>query len=152
MKVKNKKALSLLFIPVFVLASYLFWRSTRPVEIIAVHKDGNHASVLVKSFPFTDLGKINWWLKNKKMLKYKYDIPNPSPNGSFTVVFWDFGEGYKDEGKYDRRCFNDMKTKKNCIDKNSLMFVKDSNNTGISFWVEKGLYRMKNDKVVREEY
>ncbi|NIG78265.1 DUF943 family protein [Klebsiella sp. Ap-873] len=152
MRVKNKKSLSLLCISVSVLASYLFWQSTRPVEIVAVHKDGNHASVLVKSFPFTELGKINWWLKNKKMLKYKYDIPNPGPNGSFTVVFWDFGEGYKEEGKYDRRCFKDKRTKKNCVDKNSLMFVKDSNNTGVSFWLESGIYSIKNDEMVREDY
>ncbi len=51
------------------------------------------------------------------MLKDKYSIPKPASDGFYTVIFWDFGDGYKEEGKYDRRCFDDMKTSKNCIDK-----------------------------------
>ncbi len=91
MRVNNKKTMALLFLAGCVVLGYWFWLCLRPVEIVAVHEDDNHASVLVKTFPFTDKGKISWWLKNKNMLKEKYNIPKPSPSGNFTVIFWDFG-------------------------------------------------------------
>ena len=50
---------------------YWYWLCLRPVEIVAVHKEDHHASVLVKTFPLTDKGKISWWLKNKNILKEK---------------------------------------------------------------------------------
>ncbi|AML59334.1 putative membrane protein [Serratia rubidaea] len=49
------------------------------------------------------------------------------------MTFWLFGDGYQEEGKYDRLCFDDMPTKKNCIDKNLLMMVRYAKNTGLSF-------------------
>ncbi|ADP11142.1 conserved uncharacterized protein [Erwinia sp. Ejp617] len=127
-----------------MLLAYVIWVSLRPVEIVAVHKDGNHSSVLVKTFPFTDSGKIEWWLKNRDMLKEKYDTPEPELDGSFTVVFWLLGEGYKEEGKYDRRCFEDMRTQKNCIDKNSLILVKNSKNSGMYYILDSGTYRIND--------
>ncbi|MBN9931475.1 DUF943 family protein, partial [Pantoea agglomerans] len=30
------------------------------MEVIAVHEDGNYSFVLVKKFPITDKGKIDW--------------------------------------------------------------------------------------------
>jgi len=59
----------------------------RPIEIDAVHKEGGHSSVLVKTFPLTDKGKIKWWLNNKDMLKSKYNIPSPDTDGSFILSF-----------------------------------------------------------------
>lgn len=94
---------------------------------------------IIKKFPITDNGKIAWWLKNKDMLKGKY--APPESEGSFTVALWLFGEGYKEEGKYDRRCFEDMKTQKNRIDKNSLILVKKSKNSGMYFILDSGTYR-----------
>lgn len=153
MRIKNKNISGLFFLTSCVLLGYLFWLSLRPVEIVAVHENGSHSSVLVKAFPFTDKGKINWWLKNKEMLKDKYGIPKPDSDRSFTIVFWDFGDGYKEEGKYDRRCFEDMKTKENCIDKNSLMFVKNGKNTGMSFWLDGGIYQVKeNGEMIKSKY
>ncbi|WON78997.1 DUF943 family protein [Serratia sp. UGAL515B_01] len=40
----------------------MLWLLNRPIEIVAVHQDENFSSVLVKNFPITDQGKINWWL------------------------------------------------------------------------------------------
>ncbi len=91
MTIKNKKIISLGLLVIIVLLSYWLWLSLCPVEIVAVHREGSHSSVLVKTFPLTDKGKINWWLKNKEMLKSKYNIPEPDVDGSFTVVFWYFG-------------------------------------------------------------
>lgn len=72
------------------------------------------------------------------MLKEKYDIPKPSSSGYFTVVFWDFGDGYKEEGKYDRLCFEDMKPPINCIEKDAIFSVDKSRNMGIMFTVYDG--------------
>lgn len=146
MRVKNKKKIALITLAVCILFGYWLWLSLRPVEVVAVHDNGNHSYVLVRSFPPTDKGKINWWLKNKDMLKEKYDIPKPSSSGYFTIIFWDFGDGYKEEGKYDRLCFDDMKTKVNCIEKDAVFSVDKSRNFGVTFTVYDGdNYRMKQD-------
>jgi len=143
---KNRKAIVLLFLAGCVLTGYWLWLSLRPVEIVAIHQRFDTTSVLVNNFPLTDKGKINWWLKNKDRLKEKYNIPKPSSSGYFTIIFWDFGEGYKEEGKYDRLCFDDMKTKVNCIEKEAVFSVNKSRNFGITFNAYDGdNYRLGQD-------
>ncbi|MFC0139467.1 DUF943 family protein [Erwinia mallotivora] len=139
MTVKNKKTLyALLFIGCALLGVFL-WLSLRSVEIVAVHhRSSGFSDVLVTHFPPTDKGKINWWLKNKDMLKDKYGIPKPDSDGYFYVTFWLFGEGYKKGGKYDRLCFDDMKTKVNCIEKDSVFSVDKSRNMGVMFTLYDG--------------
>ncbi|MCX8967458.1 DUF943 family protein [Erwinia psidii] len=150
MKFKNKKMLYSLLLIGFALLSYIIWMSVRPVEIVAVHVDGSHSSVLVKNFPYSDKGKINWWIKNKEIIKEKYNIPNPEKDGDFTIIFWLFGDGYKQEEKYDRRCFGDMKPPENCIDKNRIFSVDKSRNMGISFTTDSEIYQLKgNGEVVK---
>lgn len=143
MKSKNRKTIFTLIFFVSVLLAYVFWLSWRPVKIVAVHEDRHFSDILVENFPFTDKGKIEWWLKNKAMLKAKYGIPRPEPDGAFTMVFWLFGDGYKENDGYDRLCFDDMKTTINCIDKNRVFSVSYSKNMGISFIAHKGIYRLK---------
>ena len=143
MKVRNNKTLSLLFFVGCVLAGYLLWQSLRPVEIVAVHQRNAYSDVLVKNFPFTSRGKINWWLENKEMLKAKYEIPRPASYGGYTIIFWLFGEGYKEEGKYDRLCFDDMETKVNCIDKDSVFRISNSKNTGLELTVNGSVYSLE---------
>ncbi|MGN7971094.1 DUF943 family protein [Serratia sp. 22264] len=154
MKEKNKKILAVLSLIGFALLSYSFWLSSRPVEIISIHQRNNYSSVLVRNFPFTDKGKINWWLKSKGILKEKYNIPKPASDGFYTVIFWDFGEGYQKEDKYDRLCFEDMKTQKNCIDKNAIFSVDHSRNMGTTFVVYDGSdYRLDhNGEIVKIQH
>ncbi|CAI1735193.1 DUF943 family protein [Serratia plymuthica] len=153
MKEKIKKSLCMLTLATCVPLGYVLWLSLRPVEIIAVHQRNNYSDVLVKNFPFTEKEKINWWMENKSLLKDKYNIPKPAKDGFFSVIFWDFGDGYKKEEKYDRLCFDDMKTKINCIDKNSLIMVRYSKNTGLSFRLDSGVYRMQeNGEMVKNKY
>ncbi|WP_313655816.1 DUF943 family protein [Pantoea sp.] len=150
MKANLKKIMLALVITSCALAGYFWWLASRPVEIIAIHQEGNFSEVLVKSFPFTDKAKINWWLANKDALKIKYNIPSPSAPGSFYVNFWDFRDGYKEQGKYDRRCFDDMHTAKNCIDKNVVFSVENNRKKEILFTVYDGRYRMeKNGKITK---
>lgn len=84
-------------------------------------------------------------MKNKEILKEKYNIPNPEKDGYFYLTFWLFGDGYKEEGKYDRLCFDDMKTKVNCIEKDPVFTVKNSKNMGTMFEAYDGTYRLQNN-------
>ena len=134
----------------FFFAGYWLWLSLRPVEIIAVHDNGSHSYILVKNFPFTDKGKINWWLKNKDRLKNEYDIPKPSTSGNFTVIFWLFGDGYKETDGYDRLCFEDLLSPLNCIDKDAVFSVSNSINLGTVFTVYDGKYQFnKNGEIAK---
>ncbi|AVJ20022.1 hypothetical protein CLM71_07080 [Serratia sp. MYb239] len=133
-----------------VVIGYASWLLLRPVKIVAVHEDRHFSSVLVNNFPFTTRGKIEWWLQNKDMLKERYGIPKPASYGNFSITFWLFGDGYKEEGKYDRRCFNDMKTKVNCIEKDIVLNVRNSKNMGVVFFANGGIYRIdKNGKIAK---
>ncbi|MBT0725523.1 DUF943 family protein [Rosenbergiella sp. S61] len=151
MRVKNKKAIVPLFLAGCVLLSYWLWLSLRPVEIIAIHhRSSGFSDVLVTSFPPTDKAKINWWLKNKDMLNDKYGIPKPDRNGHFYLIFWLFGEGYKELGKYDRLCFDDMKPPVNCIEKDRVFSISFSKNRGTIFTVNDGEYRLRTDgKIIK---
>ncbi|AGB81756.1 DUF943 family protein [Serratia rubidaea] len=150
MSVKNKKTRNIILIIGCIFLAYAIWLLLRPVRIVAVHEDGHFSSVLVKSFPFSTKGKIDWWLQNKDMLKERYDIPKPASYGNFSVSFWLFGDGYKEEGKYDRLCFDDMKTNINCIEKDIVFSVSKSKNLGVVFIVDNGIYRIdKNGRIVK---
>ncbi|CAE1144298.1 DUF943 family protein [Serratia sp. Tan611] len=141
----------LLMLCILIIYAYLLGCSR--VEIVAVHQRDNYSDVLVKSFPVTDKGKIQWWFENKDKLKNQYNIPQPASYGGFTVTFWLFGDGYQEEGKYDRLCFDDMPTNKSCIDKNLLMMVRYAKSTGLSFRLDGGVYRIKgNGEMIKEKY
>lgn len=152
MKAKSKKTLCILLLVAVVIFGYCLWLSLRPVEIIAVHHRGHGSSaVLVRNSPFTDKGKISWWLKNKNILKEKYNVPQPEKDGDFTVIFWLFGDGYKETDGYDRLCFDDMPSPLNCIDKNRVFSANHSRNMGISFIASGGIYRMrKNGEIIKD--
>lgn len=151
MKPRSKKIIYALFMLAVFLSAYLLWLSFRPVAIVAVHHGrSGFSDVLVKNFPFTDKGKIHWWLKNKAILKEKHSIPNPEKDGFFYLTFWSFGDGYKEEEKYDRLCFDDMKTKVNCIEKDPVFSVKNSKNMGTIFKAYDGTYRLQeNGEIVK---
>ncbi|CNF18580.1 DUF943 family protein [Yersinia similis] len=149
MILRNKKfsLLSLLLISALI---YFLWMEFKPVKIIAVHQRNNYSDILVENFPITDSGKIAWWIKNKSMLAEKYKIPKPASYGSFTIIFWDFGDGYQEEDKYDRLCFDDMKTAENCIDKNSFLTVRNTHDNRVFFIVDNGKYLLQeNNKVIK---
>ncbi|PWC12939.1 DUF943 family protein [Brenneria corticis] len=144
MNIVLKKTVVLLCILAIVTG---IWLLSRTVKIIAVHQYSSTSDVIVQNFPLTDKGKINWWLKNADMLKKKYHIPNPAPYGAFSITFWDFDDGYKEEGKYDRLCFNDMQTKKNCIDKNAVFAVHNTSEGEIVFLTYDGVYKQKGGEI-----
>ncbi|PLR32565.1 hypothetical protein CYR55_18435 [Chimaeribacter californicus] len=120
---KNKILSALLLI------GFLFslWWLLRPVEIDAVHRDGAKglSVVLVKNFPLTDKGALSWWKKNSSYLKDNYNVPDPNEEGEYRIYFLKWNGIYKempdtDQGS-DLRCFSDMPSPKNCIDKEGIM-------------------------------
>ena len=144
MRANTRNILLVLVIIVGTLTGYVFWLNLRPVEIVAIHNDGNYSSILVKNFPITDKGKTDWWLKNKDIIKSRYNIPKPATYGGYDVTFWYFGEGYK-EDKYDRLCFEDMQTKINCIDKEPVFTIKRFNYDREIFITYEGRYKLNDN-------
>ncbi len=118
---RNVKGLK--FLAGGLLAGYCLWLAFRPVEIVAVHKRNSYSHILVKNFPLTNKGKVHWWLKNKDMLKEKYGLPSTRKDAFFEIIFWYFGDGYKEEDKYDRLCFDDLAPPLNCIEKDKAFTV-----------------------------
>ncbi|MEI2628858.1 DUF943 family protein [Erwinia aphidicola] len=150
---KKRKPLNALILAMVVGALYFLWVFLRPVEIVAIHQDAQFSDVLVKHFPLTERGKIDWWLANKDTLKKRYNFPKPDKKGNFSVVFWDFGDGYMEERKYDRRCFLDMKPPINCIEKNKEFTVETGRGSDMLFGVYDGIYRLKaNGEMTKEKY
>ncbi|WP_052118397.1 DUF943 family protein [Erwinia oleae] len=120
----------------------------QPVEIIAVHRNNTSSYIIVKNFPLMSGEKIKWWKENEHLLKENYHIPEPDDSGIFTVIIYDYGDGYQ-ELKPDPDsffpsddldyliCFKDMPVKANCIRKeNSVLHVGGSNNGTMYYWVD----------------
>ncbi|WP_455815626.1 DUF943 family protein [Pseudomonas graminis] len=142
------KKIRIIMLMVAFLGGCLLWLWYRPVEVIAVHQRGNNSTILVKDYPLTDKGKIEWWLKNKSMMKTKYATPQPEADGSYNVILWDFYEGYKELDKYDRLCFDDMKPPVNCVDKNSLMIISRNKYNVTKFIGDDGVYVLQDNGLI----
>ncbi|MDW6091244.1 DUF943 family protein [Vibrio rhizosphaerae] len=132
---KMKYILLLLVIPAIAFSLYLWFR---PVQIIGVHHSGSWITrIVVKNFPITRWGKIRWWEQNKENLKEQYDVPKLDNHGYFSVSFWDIGSGYREDRMVDQDsyllCFEDMKVKANCIEKNRVFEVVKGRNGGLQF-------------------
>ena len=141
----NKNRTILLFIVVALLV-YLLWCFFRPVEIVAVHqRSSGSLAVLVKNFPLTDKGKIHWWQKNRAMLKEKYNVPAPDTDGSFSVTFWRFGDGYKGDKIDERLCFNEIKNEKRCIEKEAIFTIVRNPYNRTFFTMYNGRYILESD-------
>ncbi|QKJ88513.1 DUF943 family protein [Paramixta manurensis] len=135
-------------------ASWVGYQKMHPTTIVAIHKDtddNDFTDVLIKNPPFTDKGKLAWWKANQEMFKEKYAVPTPRPDGRFSIYIWDFSDGYKEVEKYDRLCFNDMKTSKNCIDKNWLMTISKSRNGKIKYDVDETSYIEQNGGFIKQK-
>lgn len=153
MTFKNKIILLVLTFVVFLLLACTLRVVLRPAEIVAIHhRSSGFSDILVKNFPYTDQGKIAWWLENEKDIEKKYHLPRPDKDGSFYLTFWLFGDGYKEEGKYDRLCFKDKVPPENCIDKNRVFSVQTGRNGNIIFIARGGVYRMtENGEIAKEK-
>ncbi|QKJ88512.1 DUF943 family protein [Paramixta manurensis] len=136
-------------------AGWIGYQYSYPTTLVAIHKVGkvDHMSiVLISNPPLTDAGKITWWQKNEAFLKNKYNIPSPNAEGRFYISIWDFAEGYKEVEKYDRLCFDDMKKKENCIDKNWVMTIEDNRKGRLQYKIGEGSYiEEANGKLIKQK-
>ena len=128
---------------IFIALSLTIGINLRTPEIKAVHLEGHAARILLKNPPFTAREALAWWQENQTRLKSHYDIPQEDSDGVFYISVWDFADGYKEEGRKDRLCFEDMPGPRNCIDKNWVMTISRARNTkqiyveaGDSTWVQ----------------
>jgi len=133
---------------IMIIGGYILWLWCRPVKIIAVHQSDSYSIVLVKNYPFTDAGKMEWWLKNKEMVKETYNIHKLDKQGRYHVILWDFDDGYKELDKYDRLCFEDMKPPVNCVDKNSLMIISRDKYNVTKFIGDDGVYILQDNGLI----
>ena len=140
MKSKSKKMICTTISSLALATIYLAWLEWRPVLIIANHQYRSYSDILVMNMPLTDSAKIKWWQKHKLELKRLYNIPQPEPDGWYAINFWLFHDGYKEDDGYDRLCFDDIKTKAHCIDKDRVFSVQWSQNQGTELTVHDGYY------------
>ncbi|WP_414147377.1 DUF943 family protein [Erwinia sp. BNK-24-b] len=124
----------IVIIVIAALAIYFFssFLNRQDVTVIDAHYDGHTAQIIVDRLPFSKSAKIDWWLSNQGKIRSKYRIPSGN-KGPFLIAVFAFGEGYQEEGKEDRLCFNDIKPPRNCIDKNILMTIWRTRDGGVKY-------------------
>ncbi|WP_038185612.1 DUF943 family protein, partial [Vibrio rhizosphaerae] len=131
------KTLWMILALIFCGLIYFGYQKLQPAEIVDVHQDKHWTDIVVKHFPSTRWGKIQWWQEHQDFLKEKYGIPKPFNDGTFEITFWDIGSGYRVDRMVDQDsdllCFSDMKTSKNCIEKNRVFSVSLERNGGLQF-------------------
>lgn len=118
-------------------ALYGLWQVRQPPQVDAVHSfHGRPNLILVRHFPQTQQGKIDWWDRNQDMLKTKYGV---SHDDYLTFMTWD-GTYRIDRGTdedSDLLCFEDMDTQENCIEKGTIIMIVDNQlDGGMRFTVE----------------
>ena len=125
---------------------YLLWQYLTPVEIVEAYGMSKcselvpcHGDILlVRNFPYLKSRQIAWWEGNKDMIQAKYGIPHKSEDGYYSVAIMDFGGGYRIDGGTDQDsdllCFDDMTVAARCIEKETLLRIGWSQNTGQFYW------------------
>lgn len=121
-------------------ALYGFWPLFQPPQVDAVHlSHGRPRWALVQHFPLTQQGKIEWWDRNKAMLKAKYGV---SYEDYRTLAFMEWDGTYRidrgTEEDSDLLCFEDMDTQANCIEKGTVIMLVNSQSDGRSQFTVEG--------------
>jgi len=126
----------LLVVIIFIVISgfaYFSWLNNRPVKVIDAHYEkGGGAQIIVDKLPITNAAKIAWWKHNQEEIRKKHHIPdNYMDPMLITIYAW--GNGYQEEGKEDRRCFDDISPPRNCLDKDILMMIWHNRDNSIKY-------------------
>ncbi|QKJ88894.1 DUF943 family protein [Paramixta manurensis] len=149
----KKYLLTAILIFVSASAGWGWYLKTHPTTLVSTHQEGTDnfmSIILIKNPPLTNKGKLDWWMNNATMFKEKYNIPSPpGRTGYFVIDVFDFADGYKELERYDRLCFDEIKTSKNCIDKNWLMTIRSSRSGKVWYNVDESTYIEKNGKFIK---
>ncbi|MBH1932521.1 DUF943 family protein [Serratia rubidaea] len=151
----KKLLLTLCLMALLGVGSYAYLNS-RTVKIMDAHHGQYTAQILVDHLPWSHSASINWWLKNQSSILKQYNIPSADADGPIFITIYAFGDGYKEAGKKDRRCFDEMQATKNCIDKNILMSVRRTRDGDTEFSFDDVAYLRNQDGKItrssRDEY
>lgn len=126
------RKLAMIIIIALLVEAYLYL-NRQDVKVIDAHYNGHTVAIIVDRLPLTDSSKIKWWESHQDKIRSKYHIP-AGPEGPFLIDVFAFGEGYQEEGKEDRLCFEDIKPPQNCIDKNILMSIWTTREGGVKYF------------------
>ncbi|EBA5557950.1 DUF943 family protein [Salmonella enterica] len=128
---------------VITVSLFLLWLY-QPVKMIFSERNIG-LDLVVEHFPLSDQGRISWFLKHRQEIEDKY---NTSGEPFYSITIWDIGDGFKtlDHNTHDDLyCFNQIKVKDNCIEKNILLNVSFYNG-GVYFSPDGGNYKYRLDK------
>ena len=147
-----KKATFIVITLLLFACAFFIYLNNRPSTVIAVHQLGNTAVILVDHLPVTNSAKIQWWYSHIDNITEQYHIVPDRPEGMFSYYVYTFGDGYQKEGKEDRLCFEDMSPPENCVDKNTLLHFRPSENGEDKFYFDSATYIANKNGDIRRVY
>ncbi|MDE1188664.1 MAG: DUF943 family protein [Pantoea sp.] len=127
------------------IAGSLIYLNNRDVMVMGGHHNQYTAEILVDHLPLSQVASVQWWLKNQNEIRLKYNIVSEEEGGPALISIFAFGDGYKELGKEDRLCFDDMQPPKNCIDKKRLMAVYFTRDGITQFRFDYSTYQLTDD-------
>lgn len=116
-----RNLLFLIMLLILLPLGYITYLNKRPVKVLATYESYSVLDILVNDLPYSTEKKIQWWHNNKSIILKKKNIKEAYDGGPKYYVFFEFDGEYKEEGKEDRLCFDEVPPPKNCIDKKRLM-------------------------------
>lgn len=133
-----------------IILSYFF--VLRDPKIIYVHEDEDSTYIIVRNFPITQRGKIDWWEHHKDLIREKYQLPSVDSDGNYYVAILDVSDGFKkvtEANLYwfsfehtELYCFNEIKSEDRCIEKNFIMQINNGMQNKTDYFI-KGEYVTK---------
>lgn len=119
--------------------------NTRQVTVITAFHNQYTAQILVDHLPITNTARINWWLNTRAEIYMQHNIPSSNTESPWFVTIYAFGDGYKEEGKGDRRCFSEISSPRHCIDKTILMSINQMRSGDSEINVDDTVYILSQD-------
>ncbi|RJT44277.1 DUF943 family protein [Rahnella woolbedingensis] len=140
-------------IPIMILIIILrYFFVLRDPKIIYVHEDEDSTYIIVRNFPITQRGKIDWWEHHKDLIREKYQLPSVDSDGNYYVAILDVSDGFKkvtEANLYwfsfehtELYCFNEIKSEDRCIEKNFIMQINNGMQNKTDYFI-KGKYVTK---------
>ena len=156
MKISRRIVSMLIIIGICAAAVFYGVRHTRPARVVYVSSEQNISDVVAVNLPDTDASLLAWWKNNRDALRTNFNIPRPdSADGSWTIVFWNYGDGFKASNEHESPflnpfyketyCFDSIKSDRNCIDKDIAMMVSQSTNGAVFITTANGHYHIDRD-------
>ncbi|MFT1055496.1 DUF943 family protein [Enterobacter hormaechei] len=127
---------SIIILCLFLMAGvYNLW-TLRPVNILHIDSDGGSAVVLVVDhLPWTDRGKIDWFLARREEVRSKYPLYNEGWHRYYIMGIGDGFTTHESSSHEDLLCFPVINSHNNCVIKDYLLIVDEYQNRNTQFYV-----------------